>query len=209
MLRRCLASMLLLSVVATLAVPSSARGAASSSTNYGYYELVNNRSTTLKDLVVTNVIPPNTIAPPDVTTSPLTILDGSFGFDPKNLQVFLSPAAPTSQGLAINFANGGLAPGGTLNFKVSLDPSVDPSTPPQLLLQAPDTDLKLVQLPNPTLPASNPVTTPITVTPVAGPPASSVENTPEPVSIALWSALAGAGVLRARSFRRTRRAESF
>ena len=207
MLKRCLASMLLLSVVSTLAVrPSSAFAAAS--TNFGYYELVNTRSTTLKDLVVTNVIPPNTISPPSVSTSPLTILDGSSGFDPKNLQVFLSPSEPTVQGLAINFANGGLAAGGILKFKLSLDANTDPASPPQLILQAPDTDLSLIKLPSPSVPV------PVVVIPTPAPPSKpvaappTIENTPEPVSITLWSALAGAGFLRARAFRRSRRAAS-
>ena len=213
MLRRCLAPMLLLSVVATLALrPSSVRGATASSTsptttastNYGYYELVNNRPTTLSSLIVTNVIPPNAIAPPDASTSPLTILDGSFGFDPKNLQVFLSPSDPKVQGLAINFANGGLASGGTLNFKVSLAPGFDANTPPQLQLQDPDTDLKLVQLPPPATEVLVPTPDlPATQVPT---PTPTVENTPEPVSIALWSTLAGIGVLRARAFRRGRHA---
>ena len=205
MLRRCLASMFLLSVVTTLAVqPTSALGAASA--NFGYYELVNTRATTLKDLVVTNVIPPNSITPPDASTSPLTILDGSFGFDAKNLQVFLSPTDPNVQGMAINFANGGLAPGGTLDFKVSLDSAVDAGSPPKLVLQDPDTDLKLVQIPAPVVPTPVIPTPSPPATPVAAPP--TIENTPEPVSITLWSALAGAGVLRARAFRRSRRAAS-
>ena len=206
MLRRCFASMLLpLSAVAMLAVqPTSAHAAAL--TNFGYYELVNNRSTPLNSLLVANVIPPNTITPPNASTSPLTILDGSFGFDPKNLQVFLSPADPNVQGIAINFANGGLAPGGTLNFKVSLDSAVNPDSPPRLELQTPDTDLMLVSMPPPTAdpivvsPPSLPVT-PVDP-PVTAPVPPTVENTPEPVSIALWSALAGVGFLRARSFRR-------
>ena len=209
MLRRCLASMLSLSVVAMLAVqPMSAHAAASN--NFGYYELVNTRSTVLKDLVVTNVIPPNAITPPNASTSPLTILDGSFGFDPKNLQVFLSPADPNVQGMAINFANGGLAPGGTLNFKVSLDSEINPDNPPRLELQSPDTDLKLVRLPTPTADAIVVSPPNVPATPVNPPSptltAPTVENTPEPVSITLWSALAGVGFLRARSFRRARHA---
>ncbi len=208
MLRRCLASLLLLPVVATLATrPSTAFAAAS--TNFGYYELVNTRSTTLNDLVVTNVIPPNSISPPSPATSPLTILDGSFGFDPKNLQVFLSPSDPKVQGLAINFANGGLAAGGTLNFKLSLDANTDPSSPPKLELQSPDTDLKLVQLPAPVVPTPIIPTPNPPSTPVAAPtPPPTIENTPEPVSITLWSALVGIGFLRARAFRRARRAAS-
>ena len=204
MLRRCLAPMFLLPVVMTLAIPpSSARAAASA--NYGYYELVNTRATTLKDLIVTNVIPPNAITPPSPSTSPLTILDGSTGFDSKSLQVFLSPSDPNVQGMAINFANGGLAPGGILKFKVSLDSDVKPDSPPKLLLQTPDTDLQLISLPNPT--AAEILNPPVVVVPVAPPaPTPTVENTPEPVSITLWSALAGVGVLRARAFRRARRA---
>ena len=57
----------------------------------------------------------------------------------------------------------------------------------------------VVTVPTPDLP----------MTPVAAPPNSSLENTPEPVSIALWSAMAGAGFLRARAFRRARRAAAF
>ncbi len=202
MLRRCLASMLLLPVVATLAVqPSSASGAASTP-SYGYYELVNTRPTSLTALVVANVTPPNAITPPDPSTSPLTILDGSFGFDSKSLQVFLSPSDPKTQGLAINFANGGLAPGGTLNFKVNLDPSVAGPAAPTLQLQAPDTDLKLIPLPAPTVPVVTIPTPNPPAVPVAAPP--PIENTPEPVSITLWSALAGAGIFRARAFRRSR-----
>ena len=211
MLRRCPASLLLLSVVATLAAkPAPALAAAA--TNYGYYELVNTRSTAINDLIVANVIPPNSITPPDPSTSPLTILDGSFGFDPKSLQVFLSPTDPNVQGMAINFANGGLAPGGTLNFKVSLATGVDPSTPPSLQLQSPDTDLKLISIPTPppiTVPVVTVAPPDVPSNPVATPPNSSLENTPEPVSIALWSAMAGAGFLRARAFRRARRAAAF
>ena len=209
MLRRCLASMFPLSVVFMLAVqPTLAHAAASN--NFGYYELVNTRSTALNSLLVANVIPPNAITPPNASTSPLSILDGSFGFDPKNLQVFLSPADPNVQGMAINFANGGLAPGGTLNFKVSLDSAVNPDSPPRLELQSPDTDLMLVRLP---APAADPIVvsppkvpaTPVDP-PTTTPTAPTVENTPEPVSITLWSALAGVGFLRARSFRRARHA---
>ena len=203
MLRRCLASLLPLSVVAMLAFqPTSSHAAASN--NFGYYELVNTRATALNSLLVANVIPPNAITPPNPSTSPLTILDGSFGFDPKNLQVFLSPADPNVQGMAINFANGGLAPGGTLNFKVSLDSEINPDSPPRLELQSPDTDLKLVQLPTPTAAEVLVPTPTVPATPVDA-PAPTVENTPEPVSITLWSALAGVGFLRARAFRRARR----
>jgi len=197
-------ALLTAAVFASLAVSGPSRALAAGSTNYAYYELVNTRPTTVNDLIVTTVAPPNSITPPDAKTSPLTILDGSFGFDPKNLQVFLSPPDPTSEGMAIQFANGGLAPGGTLNFKVSLDPGVSAATVPRLQLQAPDADLKLVSLPPPSPPVAATLAPPVADVPDAPPPPAP--NTPEPVSIALWSALAGAGLLRARAFRRAHRA---
>lgn len=198
MLRRRTASLALALVAA--AGPSTAL--ASGTTNYTYYELVNTRPTAVKDLIVTNVIPPNSISPPDPATSPLTILDSSFGFDKKNLQVFLSPADPTSQGLALNFANGGLAAGGTLDFKLSLDPNTGVSTVPQLLLQDPFKDLKLVNIPAPSPPI---VVIPPTPTPIAIPTPPVEVFVPEPMSLALWSAMAAAGAFRARAFRRSRR----
>ncbi len=207
MLRRCTATLSFLTATLTLAAPASiALGAGT--TNYAYYELVNNRSTTVDDLIVTKVLPPNSISPPNASTSPLTILDGSFGFDQKNLQVFLSPSDPNVQGLAIKFANGGLAPGGELNFKVSLDPGVSASTVPQLILQQPDTDLKLINIPAPSPPVV--MTPPVVSTPVTPPTtdSSNAPATPEPVSLALWSALAGGGLLRARAFRKARRSAS-
>ncbi len=206
MLRRCTACLALTTAALTMVSARPTTAAAAGTTNYVYYELVNTRPTTMNDLVVTNVVPPNSIAPPDPSTSPLTILDSSFGFDRKNLQVFLSPADPTSQGLAIKFANGGLAPGGTLDFKLSLDPSVGASTVPQLQLQSPDTDLKLVTIPPPSPPVVvAPPTVPVT-TPTAPSSSPVAPVVPEPVALALWSAMAGVGLLRARAFRRSRRA---
>ena len=201
MLRRCTASLAL-----AILAGGSSTALASGTTNYAYYELVNTRPTTVTDLIVTNVLPPNSIAPPDPSTSPLTILDSSFGFDKKNLQVFLSPADPTSQGLALNFDKGGLAPGGTLDFKLSLDPSVGTATVPQLVLQNPDQDLQLVHIPPPSPPVPlTPATPPVapSVTPTTAAPEVLV---PEPMSLALWSAMAAAGLFRARAFRRSRRA---
>jgi hypothetical protein len=211
-LRRCTASLALLSVALIAGMRPAPAFAASivsekvingvdqivpdgtaGSTMYAYYQLTNTRSTTVNDLIVTSIVPPNTVQPINASTSPLSIVNGSFGFDQSNLQVFLSPADPTTQGLALQFANGGLAPGGTLNFKVSLDPSVTSMTAPTLVLQPPDADLSVTA---PNL---------LSYTPVSANAAPFVGgNTPEPVSLVLWSALAGVGLLRARSFRRSR-----
>ena len=212
MLRRCTASLALLTVALIGASAPSQSSAASivsemmvngvdtivpngtpGSSMYAYYQLANPRSTAVNDLIVTSIVPPNSVQPLDPTTSPLTIVNGSFGFDQSNLQVFLSPADATTQGLALQFNNGGLAPGGTLNFKLSLDPGYNSTTPPTLALQPPDADLSTTA---PNLLSYTPTVA------NGAPPATA----PEPVSLALWSALAGAGLLRARAFRRSRRA---
>lgn len=174
-------------------VPAGTAG----STMYAYFQVTNPRGsaagTGLNDLVVSTVVPPNAIQPINASTSPLSIVNGSFGFDQSNLQVFLSPPDATTQQIAVLFANGGLAPGGVLDFKVSLDPSYNSMTAPTLTLQAPFADLS----------ATAPQLMAYTPTSANAAPAAPA-STPEPVSVALWSALAGAGWLRARAFRRAR-----
>lgn len=213
MLRRCTATLGLLTVAMILGVGEVPALAASivseklvngvdqivptgtpGSNLYAYYQLTNPTSTTNNDLIVTGITPANSVAPVNASTSPLSIVNGSFGFDQSNLQVFLSPADQTTQGLALQFANGGLAPGGTLNFKISLDPSYSSTVPPTLTLQAPDTNLAVTS--NGSL---------LSYTPVYANASPNATSTPEPVSLALWSALAAAGILRARAFRKAGR----
>ena len=196
MFRRCTASLAL-----AIAAAGSSPALASGTTNYADYELVNTRPTTVTDLIVANIVPPNSIEPPDPSTSPLTILNGSFGFDQKNLQVFLSPADPTTQQMALNFANGGLSPGGVLDFQLSLAPGVSSSAAPTLTLQSPDQDLELIGLPAP-----SGTTSATTTTTATSPPVTTTPTVPGPISLALWSVMASAGLVRARSFRRSRRA---
>jgi hypothetical protein len=212
-LRRCTATLGLLTVALILGVGPATASASSvvsemmvngvdtivpfgtaGSTNFAYYQLTNTTSTTNNDLIVTGITPANSVAPVNATTSPLSIVSGSFGFDQSNLQVFLSPSDQSTQGLALQFANGGLEAGGTLNFKVSLDPSYTATTAPTLTLQAPDTALSVTA---PYLDSYTPLIAD------GAPPLPSV-NTPEPVSLALWSALVAAGLIRARSFRKSR-----
>jgi hypothetical protein len=223
-LRRRTASLAILSAAFALAVGTAQAPAASivsemmvngvdtivpngtpGSTTYAYYQLTNPRTTTaaagLNDLVVSTVVPPNSTVPPNsilpinATTSPLSIVSGSFGFDQSNLQVLLSPSSQPTQVLALLFGNGGLAPGGTLDFKVSLDPSYSSLTAPTLTLQSPFADLS----------TTAPDLLSYTPSVAGGAPATT---TPEPIPLALWSALAGAGLLRARAFRRSQRAAS-
>lgn len=174
-------------------VPSGTSGA----TNYAYYTLSNPTGPTVNDLIVTTILPPNSV---NANIAPLTVVDNSSGFDPKNLQVLTNPYDPTSQGIALLFGNGGLATGGVINFKLSLDPAYTAINAPQLTLTPPDTNLSatgqiLSYVPN--IANGSPGEQP--------PAASQSVSTPEPVSLALWSALAAAGMLRARAFRKSRR----
>jgi len=171
-------------------VPTGTPGA----TQYAYYQLTNPRSTTVNDLVVTSIVPPNSVQPIDATTSPLSIVNGSLGFDQSNLQIFLSPPDAKTQGLALLFSNGGLAAGGTVNFKVSLDPAYTSMVAPTLTLQPPDVDLSTTA---PDL---------MSFVPAYANAAPGATSTPEPASLALWSGLAVAGLFRARAFRRSRQA---
>jgi hypothetical protein len=183
---------LLTLMTAALAIAGSAHGASivtESGTKYAYYELVNTRSTPVSDLILAGVVPPTAVVPADPTLGPLTIVKGSSGFDANNLSVITSPTGADPAGIGFDFTNAKnpLAGGGVLNFKVSLDPNYSLTTTPTLTLQPPDADLVLFSY------------TP--VAPNAGPGAA---NTPEPVSLALWSALAGVGLIRARAFRMAR-----
>jgi len=152
-----------------------------------------------------NVLPPGTIVPPADGKSPLTIV-GKTGFDASQYETLLSPAGTTFQGqpaqfLRLSFGPGGLAPGGQIDYQLSLAKSFTGNL--QLLLPggaANDlTSTMTPGVPDPVTPTPAPPT-PVTV-PVTGP---SPTPTPEPASMALWASLAGLGLLRARSLRRPR-----
>jgi hypothetical protein len=153
--------------------------------------LINPRSTPIDDLIVSTVSPTGAF-PTNTTASPLSIASGSNGFDQTNLQVFIKPTDSTGpEELALLFGNGGLKPGGVLNFSVSLDPSFSSLTAPTLTLNPPFADLS----------TTAPEVMAYTPTVAGGAPPTP---TPEPIPLALWSILAGAGLLRARAFRLSR-----
>ena len=90
--------------------------------------------------VVTYVVPPGAINDKTVE-SPLTILEGSSGFDPEALLVAVGNgevpegqenAGDPVQGLALNFGPDGFAPGGVFNFSLNLNPAI--SDAPDLVL---------------------------------------------------------------------------
>lgn len=165
------------------------------------YELKNTSAagTAAVDQVIANVSPPGLIdqnVPPPY--GPLTILPGSQGFDKNQLFVSVGdgtiPAGQPNAGspyqlLLLTFEKGGLLPGGVLDFSLKL--TQPNATPPQLQLPPSTTGLSLVQITQ--TPSSSPGISDPGNTP--NPPA---HNTPEPLSLILWSTVAGAGILRAR-----------
>jgi hypothetical protein len=166
------------------------------------YQLVNTNAPGTAPItnVVANAVPPGEIVPPDPSTSPLTILAGSSGFDQSNLKVLLgtgqTPSGAPLQALALDFGTQGFAPGGVLNFSLSLGQAFS-SAP---TLQLPDTPSGLTVSSLTTLPSGNqPSTTSQDVGTSGG-----VGSVPEPGSLAVWSAAALALVLA--RVRRARRA---
>jgi hypothetical protein len=142
--------------------------------------------------VLMSVVPAGSVAPTDPSVSPLTILDGSSGFDPNALQVFLgsgtTPAGAAFQALKLDFGSAGLQPGGRLYFSLNLANSYQGS-PPLLILPSTVSNIAIESIPNPGGNGS-------------GGGSGSPPNTPEPLPILLWASVGGLGLLRARAFRR-------
>jgi hypothetical protein len=154
--------------------------------------------------VEAQVNPPGGIVPPtnpDGTQgSPLTILPDSFGFDPNHLVVALNnnpKTNPTDQKFGLVFFNGGLAPNNLLHFSLSIDKAL--TTPPTLDVISPTSPSGLVIKPDP-----------VATTGGSDPNAPGVPpvNTPEPLSVLVWSGLAGLGLVRARGLRHARPASA-
>jgi hypothetical protein len=129
--------------------------------------------------VLMSVVPPGSIAPPDPAVSPLTILSGSTGFNPSDLKVLLgdgtTPSGGKFQALKLDFGTGGLQPGGRLYFALNLSPAYSGLV--SLVLPSSVTNLAIDSLP---ANFGN-----------GGSTGSTGGNTPEPVSVVVWSSLAG------------------
>jgi hypothetical protein len=172
------------------------------------YQLVNtsNASAPAVTEVVASIIPPGSIAPTSPDVSPLSILPGSSGFDANNLKVLLgdgtSPTGDPLQALALDFGSGGFASGGVLNFSLSIDGNFKGLTP-QLILPPGTSGLRLSPYtPPPTNPTGGPGGGPI----AGGTTNGGTTQVPEPLSVVLWSAVAGAALMRSRVFRRAKQA---
>ncbi len=144
---------------------------------------------------------------PQPTTSPFNVLSNSSGFNADNLTTFLGDGTLNTgdpiQVLRLQFdSNGFSGAGSSLKFALDLNPKYTGPTPTLELVPG-TTGVSLAQY-TPPVPV---VTPPPVVVPVTGGGTSSGGGTtmvPEPMSIALWSAAAGLGLLRARAFRRAR-----
>ena len=131
------------------------------------------------------------------TQGPLTILPGSHGFSPSGVFDFLATGTNATtglpvQGLGLSFYGQGLAAGGVLNFSLNV---ANASNPPQLVSQT--AGVKITLDPSTTSTSTSTSTS-----------SEDVNSVPEPLSLLLWSALAGAGLLRVRAVRRSGRVAS-
>ncbi len=226
MMRRRLTPSTLLAAILSLAAPLLPAGAESITT----YRLSNKSpaGTAPVTEVVAYVVPPGAINDQTVQ-SPLTILDGSSGFDQAALLVAVGNGAVPDgqanagdpvQGLALSFGESGFSPGGIFNFSLSLNPLVSAS--PDLVLFAnspaglaiedvPPTSVDVVADPvvgNGTGDAGTGSGGEVAVVPVVDPGSGSgggnaaEVQVPEPMSVVIWSVLAGLGLARARRLRR-------
>jgi hypothetical protein len=137
------------------------------------------------------------VTPPSTATQgPLTILANSSGFNASGVYDFLASTKDSSgnplQALGLSFFGQGLAAGGMLNFSLNV---ANASAPPQLVSQTAGVKIALDAAPKTSDNGSGNTSN-----------GGSNSEVPEPVSLLLWSALAGAGLLRARTMRRPNRA---
>jgi hypothetical protein len=161
------------------------------------FQLVNALGAPTAERALALILPPETIAPPNPSVSPLTILPGSSGFDQDSLKVLLvdgvSPrTGEAHQGVALGlvFENGGFAPGGILNFQVSLKPGFQGPLTLDLIAPTPGS-VAFGEGPPPPGDGGS-----------GGGPTPPGTQVPEPLSVILWSSLAGLGLIRAHVFRR-------
>ncbi len=137
------------------------------------------------------------------TQGPLTVLSGSHGFDATGVYDYLASSTDSSgqplQALGLSFYGSGIAAGGVLNFSLNV---TNASSPPTLEWVNNGSQTMSPFTPNPVL-ASPDASASVSTTQTSS---SDVTNTPEPLSLLLWSVLAGAAVLRARTLRRTHQA---
>jgi hypothetical protein len=189
-------------VLAASPAPARASGIVGGTANYQLTSTsdipVPNASATAPQ-VVAEVVPPGTVVPPtqaDGTAgSPLTILNTSSGFDQSQLIVALKngtdSTGATQQLFGLSFFGNGFSKSGQLDFSLNLGNSV--TTAPQLQSLTPGVSIVALQTGTGSN-ATSGSSTSSAVTPQA--------TVPEPMSVVLWSTVAGLGLLRARRLQR-------
>jgi hypothetical protein len=214
---RCLSRVALLGTLLALGFgfqPMAAHAAVNASTTTVDYSLTTSPTIGVPSAnisgpqVVALITPAGSVVPPALSNgtqeSPLTILPGSTGFDPSQLVVALNNA-PSSTGqpqqqLGLVFYGQGLRAGGVLNFALSISSALA-SDPPKLQ--------SLTQ--GVTITADSPPAATTTTSGASGNGASSSSssangvvnvNTPEPLSVILWSAVLVGVVARNRMLSR-------
>jgi hypothetical protein len=134
------------------------------------------------------------------TQGPLTVLAGSSGFDTSGVYDYLATSTDSNgqplQALGLSFYGSGIAAGGVLNFSLEV---TNVNSPPTLEWVNNGSQTMSPFTPNPVYG---------TTAATSGSSTSDVNITPEPLSLLLWSALAGAGLVRTRCIRRNRRVSS-
>jgi hypothetical protein len=133
------------------------------------------------------------VTPPSSSTvGPLTILSGSQGFSASGVYDYLASKDVNGtplQALGLSFYGQGLANGGVLNFSLNV---TNQSSPPQLVSQTPGVTIAL-QPPSDSSSSNTKTGT-----------GTTISETPEPLSLLVWAALTGVGLLRMRASRKLR-----
>ena len=154
--------------------------------------------------VIAEIVPPGTVVPPTqadgTSASPLTILASSSGFDPSQLIVALKSGTDSSgnadQLLGLSFFGNGFSKSGKLDFSLNLGSSV--TTAPQLVSLTPGVSIAALSTSSGSSSSSSSTSGDSSSTNTT--PQATV---PEPLSVVLWSTVAGLGLLRARLRRRS------
>ncbi len=194
--------------IAVLTATWSSVATASPMVNTSNYKLVNNNPVGSAPITgITLLVSPSgtqanpTVMPADPTQSPLTIGSDSTGFA-GTVQIGSGavnlPSGKDNEVLNLVFSGGGFQPGGILNFSLQTNPNLG-STPTSLSVYFPTTSsLSLVNL--------DKQTTKGDATPSSGTPGNpGAVQVPEPISLAVWTALGALGLARAGLYRMRRR----
>jgi hypothetical protein len=157
--------------------------------------------------IVATVTAPGQILPPKLADgsegSPLTILPDSTGFDASQVVVALkqdtSTSDPSQQDFGLVFFGSGLAANAMVHFALNVNSALanDPSL---LQLTTPSSGFTLT----PAVDTGSGTGTGTGTVTGGSSDGGSSQNIPEPLSIIVWSALTGIGLMRVRSMRRAR-----